>query len=263
MSALHAGGVDFANILFAGPCNRFCPWCIGKQITSEASVTNLHTFPPTNIETFIAEVNRLDIRHVVFTGTTTDPQLYKHEGELLRLLRESIRTNPDYSLHTNGVLALKKLLTFNSYDKVCISFPSFNPRTYKKLMGVAKLPNLAAIVRAATVPLKVSCVLNQYNFGEAESFLEECHRIGVERIVFRRLYGDTRNWNPLRSHTPHRYFRQNPLYEWRGIEVTYWEFDAASSTSINLFANGVLGESYLLPKTEFGRVREDTLTLPI
>jgi hypothetical protein len=30
------------------------------------------------------------------------------------------------------------------------------------------------------------------------------------------------------------------------MEVTYWDFDTTTSSSINLFADGTLGASYLL-----------------
>ena len=34
---------DFANILFAGPCNRTCPFCIGKAMPGRVNVDNLDT----------------------------------------------------------------------------------------------------------------------------------------------------------------------------------------------------------------------------
>src|SRR5262249_27708734 len=148
--------VDFANILFAGPCNRFCPFCIGKQLPERLNVNNLDLFPPHNLDVFINEVNRLDIRQIVCTGTATDPQLYRHEGLLLDLLRTRVTTGAQVSVHTNGVLALSKMDVFNQYDKACISFPSFNRGTYAKMMGSRHVPDLAAIVARARMQVKVS-----------------------------------------------------------------------------------------------------------
>jgi MoaA/NifB/PqqE/SkfB family radical SAM enzyme len=74
---------DFANILFAGPCNARCPFCIGRQLDPRLSVNNLREFPPRQLDRFIDRIVAHAIKQVVFTGTTTDPQLYRHEARLL------------------------------------------------------------------------------------------------------------------------------------------------------------------------------------
>ena len=74
---------DFANILFAGPCNLRCPYCIGRQVNPALNRNNLKEFPLRNLETFAALVQQHQISEVVFTGTTTDPQLYRYEVHLL------------------------------------------------------------------------------------------------------------------------------------------------------------------------------------
>lgn len=239
---------DFANILFGGPCNRRCPFCIGQQLPERVRANNLRLFPPRNLDRFVEEVNARGIRQIVFTGTTTDPQLYRHEARLLALLRERI-PGATYSLHTNGVLALKKLGTFNLYDKACISFPSFQSDTYATLMGSPKVPDLAEIIRRATIPIKVSCILTHANIAELDTFLQRCHNVGVERLVLRRLLGETRDWPVLPGREPCSVYRGNAVYDWDGMEVTYWNFDTSESTSLNLFADGTLGSSYLLTQT--------------
>ena len=240
---------DFANILFAGPCNRRCWYCIGERLPSRVNVDNLDVFPPRNLDAFIDEVNRRGIRQVVFTGTVTDPQLYRHEARLLELLRSRIHTGAQYSLHTNGVLALSRIETFNLFDKACISYPSFEPDTYEKHMGSRRVPDLARIVAASRIPVKVSCVLDASNVGEVPGYLRRCHDAGVRRLVFRRLYGETRTWDILGDLPVRSTFRSCPVHDFRGMEVTYWDFDAATTTSINLFADGTLGTSYLLTQT--------------
>ncbi len=244
---------DFANILFSGPCNRFCPFCIGKEIPSRVNQENLSLLPLRNQDAFIEQVRELRIPEVVFTGTTTDPQLYRYEGELLAALREDL---PDtrFSVHTNGVLALRKIEIFNSYDRACISFPSFVPETYEKMMGSRIVPDLAEIVRASKIPVKVSCIVSEHNEGEIESFLKRLAEIGVRRAVIRKLYGETRRFRILEDHTPVRTYRENPVYEIDGMEVTVWDFDRSTSRSINLFPDGTIGSSYLLARTpEFNR----------
>jgi pyruvate-formate lyase-activating enzyme len=240
---------DFANILFAGPCNRSCPFCIGKLVPAEASVDNLDLYPPRGIAELIEVVNREAIREIVFTGTTTDPQLYRHEGRLLTLLRERTHPGTRFSVHTNGVRALGRIATFNRYDRACISFPSFDPDVYEKMMGSRRVPDLAGILRAATIPVKVSCVVNEHNVSRMDSFLAACRRIGVRRLVIRKLFGETRRWNILRGLPIKGWFRGNPVLDYAGMEVTFWDFGASECRSINLFSNGTLGTSYLLTQT--------------
>jgi MoaA/NifB/PqqE/SkfB family radical SAM enzyme len=240
---------DFANILFAGPCNRACPFCIGKRVPASANAANLDLFPPRGLDRFVEAVNRERVREIVFTGTTSDPQLYRHERRLLDLLRARLHGEARFSVHTNGVRARRRIEVLNAYDRACISFPSFRPATYEKMMGSRSVPDLAGILAAARIPVKVSCVVDEHNVAEIDAFLAECRRIGVRRVVVRRLYGETREWDILRGLPVVGSFRGNPVMSVDGMEVTYWDFDESRCRSLNLFADGTLGTSYLLTET--------------
>jgi pyruvate-formate lyase-activating enzyme len=236
---------DFANILFAGPCNLRCPYCIGKQIDPALNRNNLHEFPLRNLDTFTDLLRRHDVRQVVLTGTTTDPQLYRLEARLILWLRERL-PGVRLSLHTNGQLALQKMDTFNLYDRVSLSLPSFDPDVHAKMTGSPRVPDLAAIVQAARVPVKVSCVVNEHNAGRLDGFLARCHELGIRRVVLRQLYGDSRWWPlPWRLRRIGTY-RDNPVYDYHGMEVTFWRFDTTASTSLNLFSDGTISDEYLL-----------------
>jgi MoaA/NifB/PqqE/SkfB family radical SAM enzyme len=237
---------DFANILFAGPCNARCPFCIGRQIDPRLSVNNLREFPPRHLERFIDLIGTHEIRQVVFTGTNTDPQLYRHEARLLDHLRRRLPTDTQISLHTNGRLALKKIDVLNQYDRVCVSFPTFDPATYFKMMGVRGVPDLAQIVDRAQVPVKVSCVIDEHNIPELPQFLERCHAIGIRRLVLRRLYGDQRAWPLPAPLQPHSHFRGNPVCDYCDMEVTVWNFEDCDCRSLDLFSDGTISGSYLL-----------------
>lgn len=245
---------DFANILFAGPCNARCPFCIGRQVDARLNVPNLDCYPPANLGEFVEMIRHFAIRQIVFTGTTTDPQRYRYEAKLLDYLRGELHPESQFSLHTNGRLALGKMSIFNSYDRVCVSFPTFVEATYRRVMGVAPVPDLAEIMRRATVPVKVSCVVTDDNRHEIPDFLRRCREIGVQRLVLRKLYREVRTWDDLLDWGQmdlayQGAYRANPVYDWRGLEVTLWDFDATQSRSLNLFADGTISAAYRLTET--------------
>ncbi len=245
---------DFANILFAGPCNLRCPYCIGKKIDPALNQNNLNDFPLQNIDQFVYLLQQNQITEVAFTGTTTDPQLYRHELRLLAWLREQLPPSTQFSLHTNGVLALRKMEIFNQYNRVSLSLPSFNPDTYRKMTGSNHLPDVSEIMRQAEVPVKVSCVINEHNVNEVNEFLDRCHNVGVKRVVFRQLYGDTREWHLLSHLSLVATYHNNPVYNYHGIEVTLWNFHHSHSRSLNLFSNGVISPHYLLTSAHSNEV---------
>ena len=240
---------DFANVLFAGPCNRACPFCIGRALPAALNRPNLKALPLPGLDQLIQVVNQHQIPEVVFTGTTSDPQLYRYEGELLDLLRARLHPRARFSIHTNGARTLERLEIFKRDARACRSMPSFEPEVYDKMMGGGGVPDVAQILRRATIPVKISAVLTEHNAPGLEAFIEQCHALGVRRLVLRRLFGDTRRWAVLAGQTPVRVFRNNPVFDFRGMEVTYWDFHDATSRSVNLFADGTLGTDYLLMKT--------------
>ena len=246
---------DFANILFSGPCNARCTFCIGQQIDPALNQDNLHLYPPRNLEAFIARVQCHGVRQVVFTGTNTDPQRYQHQERLLAHLRQRLAAGTQFSLHTNGLLAKPRLDVFNRYDRATVSFPSFNPETYRKLMGRANPPDLAGILKEAVIPIKISCVVTPINAAEMPSFLARCTDLGIQRVVLRKLYGEARPWKTLLDLSglalaPVADYSHNPVCQYLGMEVTLWDFNQTSSKSLNLFSSGLISDQYLLAQTQ-------------
>lgn len=242
---------DFANILFSGPCSARCYFCIGREINPQLNQPNLDIFPPTNLEHFIDLLCEYGIRQVVLTGTNSDPQLYRYEANLLELLRTRLPHGTQISLHTNGRQVLHKLAVFNQYDRVSLSFPSFDPVTYQHMMGVPNPPDLAAILSAAHMPVKLSCVIDHHNLPELINYLTHCRELGVRRVVLRKLYGDMRPWASLIDIValglhPVTVYRGNTVFIYGDMEVTLWDFVQSESTSLNLFADGTISKEYLL-----------------
>jgi hypothetical protein len=118
-------------------------------------------------------------------------------------------------------------------------------------LGVYPPRNLEQIVREASVPIKVSCALAADNLPDLQNFLLRCQEIGIARIVLRKLFGEQRAWGELLDLAglglkPRPAYRDNPVFDFFGVEVTLWDFAQTSSRSINLFSSGVISQAYLL-----------------
>ena len=235
----------FANILFSGPCNLRCPDCIGRRLVPRPD--NLDRFPLAGLDRFCGLLRRLGVTQVTLTGTNTDPQLYRHEAALIAALRARV-PGARLNLHTNGVLALRRIETFNRYDRACISLPSFEPDTCRRMTGSARVLPLARILAAARIPVKISTLVTEHNVAEVPSIVARCRALGIRRMALRRRHGDPRRYPLLAGHRPVRRFAGNPVFDVDGIEVTVWDFGATTLDCLNLLSDGTISGAYLLER---------------
>ncbi len=242
---------DFANILFSGRCNAACPLCIGRQVDPRRNQDNLDTYPPRGLDALTRLIAEQGIRQVVFSGTDTDPLLYRHASRLLRRLRWELPPGTKFSLHTNGRLALRQMDLLNQFDRACLSLPSFDPATYQEMMGVPGVPDLEAILGGARIPVKLSCLVTEANAGEMRAYLAHARALGIRRAVLRQPFGASLPWEARLPLTelgwqPRPAYRGNAVFDFRGMEVTLWDFEQTASTSLNLFSSGEISRDYLL-----------------
>jgi MoaA/NifB/PqqE/SkfB family radical SAM enzyme len=247
---------EFGNILFGGACNQRCPFCIGHQLDPLLSPDNLRKWPLDNLDTFITKIRDTNTKKLIFTGTRTDPQLYKYEAKLLAYMREQL-PGIHVALHTNGMLAMRKLNVFNQYDTVTISVNSFDPVIYEKMHGTKHIPDIQDILKHAKIPVKLSCVLTEDNIGSVEQYLEMAAKLGVKRLALRRLFNNEHHWSLFTERNPIKFFCGNPVFNIHGMEVTHWIFEKTTGKSLNLFSNGHISEEYMLAKAP-GNVRSPT-----
>lgn len=242
---------DFCNVLFAGPCNQRCPTCIGRQIDSRLNRDNLDQYPPRGLHRLTRLLVRHGVRQIVFTGTTTDPQLYRHEARLIHWFRCAL-PGAQISLHTNGQLAQQKRDVFNMYDRATISYPSPDPDVFYRITGVRRMPDLEAVARLARIPLKVSCLVTHENAGQVPDLLARCRQIGIRRVVLRRPYGCGIDVDPAAALRgvpdlrPEGSYRGNLVFAYHEVEVTCWDFTQSTCAAINLFSDGTINTDYLL-----------------
>ncbi|MFH1399898.1 MAG: radical SAM protein [Nanoarchaeota archaeon] len=234
---------DYANILFTGPCNLRCYECIGEHPALRGLPSNHDSFPPKNIDALIERVNAERIPDLAFTGTDMDPQLYRHEERLIHYVRERITGQTKLSLHTNGQLALRRIDVFNQYDKASISLHSYDPATYHAITQGRHPPDIEAILSRATIPIKLSLLITPHNIHEIEDYLARSARIGITRVVVRKLKGREDEF-PIERKTPFaekqpikRVFGW-PVYAIHGMEVTICGFDQSTARGLYLFSDG-------------------------
>ena len=236
---------DYANILFTGKCNLGCYECIGNDPSLRGLPSNLSEWPLKGIDDLIAKTNKYNISDLAFTGTNVDPQMYRHEIELIEYIRPRLTGSTRLSLHTNGLLALMKMDIFNSYDKVSVSLHSFKADTYKKMTRAGIRPDIYKIAEQATVPLKLSMLVTGHNIDEIGDYIRKGRDIGIRRIVVRKIKGKE-NMFPLESMSPfseHEIVKRVfdwPVYNIGGVEVTVCGFDKSTAKGLFLFSDGHL-----------------------
>lgn len=233
---------DYANILFTGPCNLRCYECIGKNPALKELPWNNKEFPIKNIDDLLDIVNEHVIPDLSFTGTNMDPQIYRHEKELIDYVRERLNDKTKLSLHTNGLRALKDMDLFNSYDKASISYHSFNPRTYNKITG-GRQPDIAEIVKQAKIPIKLSLLVTPHNQHEIEEYISRSKELGIKRLVVRKLKGRDEEFpleqqHPFNQYQPKKAIFGWPVYDINGMEVTVCGFDESTARGVFLFSDG-------------------------
>lgn len=251
---LSLSSYDFANILFSGKCNAKCPYCIGNSISQ---VWNLDDFPLKNFDTFLHEVNEKKIWEIIFTGTNTDPLLYRHQQALVEDIRTRCGSWVRLALHSNGFLLEREPSLLRLYDKCTLSIPSFDPDTFSELMGTKqKVLDLIKITENTSNPIKLSRIVTERNntFDDTKLYLKMAMENNIKRIAFRKVFWEFFSWHKTidfleKMEAVYTWeFRSNPVYMWNNIEITLWSFDNTTSKSINLFSDGRISGEYLITR---------------
>ncbi len=264
----------FANIHLSGPCNRKCYFCIGQHMMALDSFNNLNKWPLKYIGAFLYLCLSENINLINLTGTNTDPMLYKRHEHLVGMIRK-ILPDSRIGIRTNGVEILNKLDDWLLYDHGSISFPSFNPEIYEKIMGGSP-PDMVAIFKAtpSSMDLKVNIVLcPEITTTDLLSTIWKLGEIGYKKINLREPYGQPHLGDPI-GKLPGAYPMPDkygmPVYLIMGVEVTYWDVHYVEVESLNLYASGKISADYPITRghdemglvqdqsqfTKSGRVRE-------
>lgn len=252
MGCLNAGSGFthwFANIHFSGQCNRSCFFCIGQWMPGQDMNNNLNDYPLKGYDQFMNHVIKNNVKEIYFTGTNTDPMLYKHIPNLIKDIRCRV---PDalIGIRTNGATILSNLDQWNMFDEACLSITSFNKDIYKKTMGSGEPPKLKDIVdKTKFKQLKINIVLTHEN-TEDDILLSvrEVKKAGIFKINLREPYGQSRIGNPLKNRKSSGSIHGMPIYIIEGVAVVYWDVHFVEVESINLYADGHISFDYSVTK---------------
>jgi len=66
-----------------------------------------------DIDLFIERIKESNTKKIIFTGTSTDPQLYKHDKQLVELIREKL---PGKEIGTEGGSLIKYYTRSSHFD---------------------------------------------------------------------------------------------------------------------------------------------------
>jgi len=211
-------------------------------------LNNLDEWPLKNFQDFVGGCLARDVPEVNLTGSNTDPLLYRHHAELCGALRKGI-AGCRIGVRTNGVLAAARPDIWSLYDKASVSITSLDPDKYRATMGRGEPPDISAILRIKPgMPVKVNVVLcpETVATGDIEKTLDALADAGVRTVNLREPYGQPHIGSPLEDPVGERLGM--PRYDWRGMDVTYWDVHYVEVESVNLYANGVVSETYPITK---------------
>lgn len=238
----------FGNIHLSGPCNRSCYFCIGQHMMALDPLNTLDVWPLPGLEDFIKKCHSKGVQEINLTGSNTDPLLFKHHDELAMRLRAEF-PNGRLGIRTNGVTALAHPEIMEWYDKASISVTSLDCDIYRKTMGNGSPPDIPEILkRYPAINFKINVVLcpETVESGDIYRTLNKLDDMGVRTVNLREPYGQPHIGSPLRTQAGTRLGM--PRYVWGRMDVTYWDVHYVEVESVNLYANGIVSETYPVTK---------------
>lgn len=252
----------FANINLLGRCNANCYFCLGKDISGELAGKNQlmdHFADCKNFKQFIGMCAENNIDKLYLTGQTADGLQYKWIDELVELLQYC---GFKVGVRTNGYLALRKMDTIKKMKGgIGYSIHTLRPEVNKVIMGRSTMPDWDKIIPQSGPNVRISIVLNRYNWHELDDLLWFASKYpNVRYIQIRRISTDTRIdqlgydvelyekvYNDFASrHKMTGRFYLAEQYQVYGKEVNWWRTVETSCNSFNYFTDGTISSEYFI-----------------
>jgi molybdenum cofactor biosynthesis enzyme MoaA len=256
------GFYTFANINLLGQCNADCFFCLGKDITTQLKGKNQlndHFFTWKNFEEFLERCYDEGIKKLYLTGQTADGLQYKYLKEIVDYLQEN---NFVVGVRTNGYLALSKMDIIKSMKgEIGYSVQTLSPYIAKRMMNKPFIPRWDKIIPESGDNVRVSIVINRYNFAEIFSTLNFLSDFdNIKYIQLRRVSTDTRLeeldqdiqlfecfYNSfIKRFEKKGEFCLAPIYSCYGKDVVFWRTVETSANSLNYFTDGTCSDEYFV-----------------
>lgn len=256
---------SFCNINLLGKCNVDCYFCLGHDLETEfAKYNNLQTHYThwDNWDGFLSKLTQSGVPQVYITGQNTDALLYKYLDELIYDLKSR---GVAVGIRTNGLLAIKRMDTINACttvwgDAVSYSIHTLDLATQRRIWKTPIVPDWSRILSKTTVPYRVAFVVNRHNWHELDRVANFVAESGAKYMQVRKICTDTRYpeleedmvlFERLRESWRDRYslkhmFETSEVFDYHGLEVSFWSTVGTTVNSFNYFSNGVLSDEYYI-----------------
>lgn len=266
----------YGEILFLGPCNLKCFYCLSNEMHKLQKDNNnqLHTpFSMWNeFYAFLHLLKQKNINTVYLSSVTTDPLLYQYFDELVTYLQEH---RFKVGIRTNGYLAEKHINTLLKLDEeISFSVNAIENNINEQICGVYDIPNYISILetfRKHKKSCRISIVVNEYNVSSVFQMLDFFNEYAdvITYIQLRKVYkyeeDDTQDcyFKEIVSKIQTSCKKENSFYEskqyhYKKLIVSLWGdvFKKESISSINYFTNGLISSNNLLvPAYEKGETK--------
>lgn len=254
--------VSFANINLLGNCNADCFFCLGKDNTliHGKNQLNIHFAKWKNFGNFLDICEQNNIKKIYITGQTADGLQYKYLDYLVRFLQDD--NGFEVGLRSNGYLALDKMDVIKEMNGgIGFTINSLYPVLNKQIMKKDYLPDWDQIIPKSGENVRISIVVNCYNFYEIEEIIEYLSKFpNVRYIQLRRVSVDHRvdeykvdqeyyddllnkfdkNWKEIAP------LWNAPRFYVHGKEVVFWATVETTVNSFNYFTDGVISDEYFI-----------------
>lgn len=268
---------QYGEILFLGPCNLRCYYCISSEMTilqqEKENHLQSHFKDWKNFDLFIQQCKARRIDTVYLSSVTTDPMLYTYLTELIIYLKEQ---GFKVGIRTNGYFVIQKMKDILQCDGgISLSVNSLVSHTSKLISQESSMPDWSTILttfRNSDKLCRVSIVVNQYNYTEISDILDyllhfadvikyvqlrRVYRYYTEDGVENAAYADTVDWVNSNCKLVGS-FHESKIFEYKGLQLSLWDnvFKKESIQSINYFTNGIISTNNLLiPAYELGELK--------
>ena len=257
----------YGEILFLGPCNYNCYYCLQNEMDKlkeeKENQLNIHFNKWNHIDDFFSCCQEEGADKIFLSSTCTDPLLYNYLDELIEKIKAM---NFKVGIRTNGVLAEKKIDTILKCDEeISFSINSFSSDTNLKITKNEYIPNYDEIFKALSnnnKKCRIAIVVNQFNYSEISEMLDTLSKYNcISYVQLRKVYKyyecnkdnedkafeNVTEWIKNNAVEIDSYF-ESMVYEYKEMKVSLWEnvFSKNSVKSINYYTNGIISDYNLL-----------------